>query len=386
MTESHGIDLESPASDERPLRVALVSTEAGWYGGERQCYLLATILREKGHSCTAFVRKDGELAKRLEAAGVPIVTFRGRGRDPLSLMSIRRELKRFDPDVIQFNDGQAMNSGLAASLGLPALKIASRRVDFPIRSVSRYKHGVDLVFCVSEAIKEVCVGLGIPGSMVRVVAEGVDPGRMEEGDREAGRTSLSISEDVPLLLTVARISLHKGHEFLVDAMKDVAARRPDVVLALAGEGNLFELVRQQVSELGLSENIRFLGFRNDVPDLMKAADLFILPSVMEGLGTSVIDAMFAKCPIVTTEAGGIPELVRQREGEEGPCAWLVPAGDADALRDAILDALRDKEECRKRSERAMERANREFTAEAMVERTLSAYREAVSGQVPEIRK
>lgn len=378
MTESPGKDLEHRGTNDPPLRVAIVSTEAGWYGGERQAFLLAKILLEKGHSCTAFVRRDGQLAKRLETAGIPIVTFRGRGRDPISLMSIRRELKRFDPDIIQFNDGQAMNSGPLASLGLPAVRIASRRVDFPIRSVSRYKHGVDLVFCVSEAIKEVCISSGIPGPMLRVVAEGVDPSRMEAGDRNKGRTSLEVSDDVPLLLTVARISLHKGHEFLVEAMKGVAAERPDIVLALAGEGDLFESVKQQVLDLGLSGSIRFLGFRNDVPDLMKAADLFILPSVMEGLGTSVIDAMFAGTPIVTTEAGGIPELVRQREGEEGPCAWLVPAADPDAIRDAILEALQNREEREKRSERARERAVREYTAEAMVERTLAEFREALN--------
>lgn len=378
MTESRINTDGSPAPKAPPLRVALVSTEAGWYGGERQAFLLAKILLEKGHSCTAFVRREGQLAQRLEKAGVPVVTFRGRGRDPISLMTIRRELKRFDPDIIQFNDGQAMNSGLAASLGLPAVKIAFRRVDFPIRSVSRYKHGIDLVFCVSEAIREVCKDSGIPDSKLRVVAEGVDPGRMESGDRNAGRTSLSVSEDAPLLLTVARISLHKGHEFLVKAMKGVAAERPDVILALAGEGDLFDSIKQQVADLGLSDHIRFLGFRSDVPDLMAAADLFILPSVMEGLGTSVIDAMFAGTPIVTTEAGGIPELVRQREGEDGPCAWIVPPENPEALRRAIIEALENKEERVKRSERARERANREFTAEAMVERTVAAYRTALT--------
>ncbi|QQS40168.1 MAG: glycosyltransferase family 4 protein [Acidobacteriota bacterium] len=378
MTGSQGNNYGSSAREPKPLRIALVSTEAGWYGGERQAYLLAKILREKGHSCTGIVRKGGQLAQRLERAGVPIVTFKGRGRDPMSLMTIRRELKRLDPDIIQFNDGQAMNSGPLASLGLSAVKIAARRVDFPIRSVSRYRRGVDLVFCVSEAIREVCIESGIPGSMLRVVAEGVDPTRMESGDRSKGRASLYIGEDVPLLLSVARISLHKGHEFLVKAMKKVAARRPDAMLALAGEGDLFESVKEQVSDLGLTEQIRFLGYRSDVPDLMKAADLFILPSIMEGLGTSVIDAMFAGIPIVTTEAGGIPELVRQREGEEGPCAWIVPPADPDSLSDAILEAMENEEERDRRSARALERANREFTAEAMAERTLAAYREALA--------
>ncbi|MCO6511294.1 MAG: glycosyltransferase [Aridibacter famidurans] len=377
VTESRNA-VDTSARESRPLRVALVSTEAGWYGGERQAILLAKSLLKKGHSCTAFVRKGGPLARRLEKSGVTVVAFRGRGRDPLSLMTIRRELKRFDPDIIQFNDGQAMNSGLLASLGLPAVKIAARRVEFAIRSVSRYKHGVDLVLCVSEAIKEICIDSGVPESKLRVVAEGVDPGRMEQGNRDAGRASLLVGEDVPLLLTVARISHYKGHEFLVRAMKKVVARRPDVVLALAGEGDLTELVRRQVSDLGLSEHTRFLGFRSDVPDLMKAADVFILPSVMEGLGTSVIDAMFAGTPIVTTEAGGIPELVRRREGDDGPCAWLVPPADPDSLSEAIVEALADKEERVKRSVRALERANREFTAEAMAERTLEAYREAVA--------
>jgi glycosyltransferase involved in cell wall biosynthesis len=113
-----------------------------------------------------------------------------------------------------------------------------------------------------------------------------------------------------------------------------------------------------------------------VPDLIHAADVFVLPSHMEGLCSTLIDVMLAARTIVTTTAGGIPDLVGDEPGTE-PVAWTVPPCDAMKLAEAILRALASSDECAAMRQRACLRALQQFTADCMVEATLAVYREAV---------
>ena len=134
------------------------------------------------------------------------------------------------------------------------------------------------------------------------------------------------------------------------------------------------MARRQARRLGIDSHVRFLGYRKDVPDLIMAADLFVLPSHLEGLCTSLIDVMCAGRPIVATTAGGIPDLVGLGDADAGPLAWLVPPRDPSALAKAIQEALASAEQRAVRQRRAQQRAVRTFTANHMVEATLAVYR------------
>ena len=261
----------------------------------------------------------------MTADGFETVAFAGGGRSPAALWHIRRALRRLRPDVLHYNDSHAMTAAGSAALGLHVpLRIAARRVDFPLRSPRPYRWFCDRVVCVSQAVRQVCRAGGLPEAMLRVVHDGVDPTRIRSGDRLRGRQSLALTNDQPLLLCVAKLTDHKGHRFLLEALPAVIQRLPKVVLALAGDGELHETLRRQAEQLGLLPHVRFLGFRHDVPDLIHAADLFVLPSHLEGLCSTLIDVMLAGRPIVTTTAGGIPDLVGRDESGGEPVAWLVP--------------------------------------------------------------
>ena len=218
---------------------------------------------------------------------------------------------------------------------------------------------------------------GLTGEMLRVVHDGVEPGRVRSGDRQRGRQSLGLGEDRPLLLTVATLTDHKGHRFLLDAMPAVLREMPNVTLALAGDGELLDPLRQQAQRLGVLPHVRFLGYRSDVPDLMQAADVFVLPSHMEGLCTALIDAMLAPRTIVTTTAGGIPDLLGDNAGHQ-PLAWTVPPRDPPALARSILGGIAAPDASAAMRERARRRAEQHFTADCMVEATLSVFREGLA--------
>jgi len=363
------------------LRVTIVSTARGRYGGEEQVRLLAHGLRERGHACSVLARAGDAFAACMAADGFDTSEFPGRGFAPAGLLAIRRRLIQLRPDVLHLNDSPALTSAGMASLGLGIpLRVVSRRVDFALRWSLPYRRFCDRVLCVSHAVADICRDSGVPADRLRIVHDGCDPARVRSGVRSRGRLSLGLSEHETLLLTVAGLRDHKGHRFLLAALPGILAQRPNVVLALAGDGHLEQELRQQARELGIETRVHFLGYRNDAPDLIAACDLFVLPSHQEGLCSSLIDAMLASRPIVTTTAGGIPDLVGRRanDADADAVAWLVPPGDSAALAEAVLDALQSPQQCARHEKNARERAERLFTAAAMVEATLDVYREALA--------
>ena len=356
------------------LRVVLVSTQKGWHGGEEQAMLLAVGLRDRGHVCSILARVDGAFAQRMADEGFDVKTFSGNGKSPWSLAAIRRHLRLAAPDVLHCNESHALVAAGGASIGLPiSVRAAARRLDFPIRSRAKYERWSDCVICVSTAVAEVCRAGGVSPERLHVVHDGVDANRMTSGTRSRGRQSLNCPDDETLLLCVAKLTDHKGHRFLLDAMPKVLETKPSVRLALVGNGELTESLQQHAVDLGIDSRVDFLGFRNDVPDLLAASDLFVISSHLEGLCSSIIDGMFASRPIVATRAGGIPDLMGETFAPESPVGWTMRTRDHAALSQTILEAIDSPQECRRRCKRAFDRAHRLFTAETMVDRTLDVY-------------
>jgi glycosyltransferase involved in cell wall biosynthesis len=339
---------------------------------------LAKGLRQRGHGCKILARQSSDFAQRMVADGFDVATFAGRGRSPFALWQIRRWLRRWRPDVLHFNDPHALTSAGLASWGLRIpLRVAARRVDFPLNSVIRYQHFSDAVICVSQAVRQVCLEAGLPPRRLYVVADGVDPSRMRQGGRDPGRQSLGVAPDCKVLLTVAKLTDHKGHRFLLEALPSIIRRQPRVLWAVAGDGPLREALCQQTRRLSLQNHVKYLGYRHDIPDLMAAADLLVVPSHMEGLCSSIVDAMLAGLPVVATSAGGIPDLLAASERLGPTAGWLVPPRNPPALAQAVLDALQFPQITAQRCDRARARAAGEFTAARMVERTLAVYQDAI---------
>ena len=274
------------------------------------------------------------------------------------------------PDVLHYNDAHALLAAgvAAAGLKIPA-RIAARRVPFPLRRALPYRLFADRVVCVSQAVADVCLAGGLSRQSLRVVYDGVDPARVASGDRQRGRRALDVAGDQLLLVTIARLTDCKGHASLLAALPAVFRRYPRALSVLAGDGELAAGLQSQAARLGIEAQVRFLGFRHDVPDLIQAADLFVLPSHQEGLCSTLIDAMLAGRAIVTTSAGGIPELVGGADPGSEPLAWMVPPRDPAALAEAMGAALASPDERALRAERARRQARRLFTADQMVEAT-----------------
>jgi glycosyltransferase involved in cell wall biosynthesis len=176
---------------------------------------------------------------------------------------------------------------------------------------------------------------------------------------------------------VARLDYLKDHATAVRTIGRVARRQPRVRLMLVGEGPEGTAIRAQVEQQGLGEHVRFLGLRKDIPHLLQAADLFLLTSVSEGIPLTVIEAMAAGLPVVSTQVGGTAEVIV--EGETG---LLAPAGDDAALAERVLELAADPALGQRLGERGRERARALFSEGRMSERYLQLYEEMLPGRRP----
>jgi glycosyltransferase involved in cell wall biosynthesis len=231
----------------------------------------------------------------------------------------------------------------------------------------------DLIIAISDHIARFTVSRGVRHpSRVRRVYHGVEPPLTRALERQGQliRQELGVRPDDFLVGNVGRLALQKGQRHLIGAMPLLLERVPRAHAVIAGGGDLEEYLRDLVSEVGVAERVHVLGPRKDVPALMHAMDVFAMPSIWEGFGLVLLEAMAAGRPIVASRVATIPEVVL--DGETG---LLVPAGDPLALADALARLAADPDLASQFGEAGRERVRRQFSIEKMVGDTELLYRE-----------
>jgi len=364
-----------------------VTTGRDWRGGERQVLGLLRGFAERGVRQALVCTRGGAMERRardegFEVHALPIVNE----VDLVTVARIAALVRRGRHAILHLHTSQAHGLGAMAARLLGARRprvVVTRRVDYSIYRHGflgldrlKYAPGADLVLCVSERVRDVLLGDGVPPARLRVVRSGVDLSRMEgaRGGREAVRREFGVGPTAPLVGSVGQLVGHKAHRDLVQALPAVRARFPDLVALLVGEGEERGALEEVARRLSVSDVLRLPGYRGDALSCMAAMDVFCFPSREEGLGTSVLEALALARPVVATRAGGVPEMIR--DGEHG---LLVPPGDPPALAAAIVRLLDDPALARRLGESGRERVAREFTIESTVEETLAAYQGQHSG-------
>lgn len=361
------------------LRVLHVDSERPWRGGERQVLELMRRQRRRGDDPHLAAPGDSALFARARAESFPVHAVAMRGTwDVLAVAALARLHRALRPDIVHWHAARAHALGtLAASIAPVRARILSRRVDFPVRrslgSRILYARPIDAIAAISEGVRDALIRSGVDAARIRVIPSGIDLAPFDEPfDRAAIRGRLGLAETDVLALQVAALAPHKSQTTLLQAMARIRSRHPNLRVWIAGEGPLRTSLAHEHATLELGESVRFLGFREDVTDLLRAADLFVISSYLEGLGTSILDAMAAGLPVVATRVGGIPEAVV--DGETGV---LVPPSDPQALGEA-LSALAGDPERRARLGVEGRRRARGFSADRTEERTRSLYAEVLA--------
>lgn len=365
------------------MKVLHVDSASGWRGGQNQVLLAARGMAALGHHVAVACRAGGVLETRARAAGLDVRALRfGGDLDPRAVLGLRRVLSELRPDVVQLHDSHALGAGLVAQALLPRARrpprVGTRRVDFRLRGpLSRAKYrACGRVIAVSRAIAEVLERDGVGARRVRLVYEGVSDRAPQPGGRET-LAELGVPPGCAVVGNVAALTDHKDHETLLAAAAKVLAARPDVSFVIAGEGPLRPRLEARARALGIDGRVIMAGFRNDLDRLVPAFDVFCLSSHMEGLGTSLLDAMCFARPIVATAAGGIPEAVL-----DGVTGRVVPVRDAPALAQALLDVLGDAARAGEYARAGRRRFEEHFAVERMVRASLDVYAELLAERHP----
>jgi glycosyltransferase involved in cell wall biosynthesis len=232
---------------------------------------------------------------------------------------------------------------------------------------------VDRVICVSEGVRDSFLEVGVEQAKLRVVRNGIRPSRGGVSAENA-RGRLHLPPERRIVLSVGRMVELKGHRFILGAVDKVVRSRPEAVFLWVGTGPLETELREGVRMMGLDEWVWFAGERSDVPDLMAAADVFLLASTVEGLPLVVLEAMAAARPVVATRVPGTSEVVIDdvtgRLVERGR---LDGTGDTDALAAAILEPLEDRKLASAWGSAGRARVQREFSSERMARQTAEVY-------------
>lgn len=355
------------------MRVLHLNTERGFRGGEQQVLYLLHYLAKDVESYLACL--PGEpLGERARERGIPVIDFPYRQEFSLAgLRALRRVVRDRNIDLVHAHSAKTATMAGLLRLVAPEVKIiVTRRVDFSTRRnpLRRFKYAVlpHRTIAISNGIREVLIADGIAPEAITVIPSGIDMARFEGVEPIPLRQDLGIPEATPLIGFVGALTHHKGVDVLLDAVHRMPKEMP-WSLVIIGAGEDEGELRKQARAAGRA-HVHFLGFREDVPSILRALDVFVLPSRSEGLGTSILDAMACELPVVGSRVGGIPEACR--DGETG---ILVPPEDPEALAEALERLLADADLRRDLGGRGRQLVERRFQALHTAEETYRLYGE-----------
>lgn len=343
------------------MRVLHVDAGREWRGGQNQVRLL---LRELAHEADLQLRlvthRAGELARRVAPSGIPIdgVAW-SLGLDPRAWWTVRRALRDFRPDLIHVHDSHALTVCRWVRPAAPL--VAHRRVDFHVRPGSAWLKASHII-AISEAVKRILVADGVQPGLVAVIPDGVDPAEiLANASRPLDiRARLSLARDAPLAVNVAAMVDHKDQITLIRAAAIARSPRPDLHWAIAGDGERRHMLESEIARLGLGDRVHLLGYITEADTLIREADVFVMSSKEEGMGSVILHALALGKPVVSTAAGGLPEVV--------PRDCLVPVIDPAALAHRVVTML---------AHPIVTSLPDRFTAKSMAQATLALYRSLV---------
>ena len=379
-------------------KILFVIDSLGTGGAERDLAEKLPHLRRLGvETVVASLRHREEgVQEDLQGQGfdVRILTTSGlMGR----IKALRRIIRTEQPDVIQTVLFHSDIAGRLAAIGTSA-KVISRLVntDYDMvrlqdPNINKIKfrlarlidgwtarHLTHHIYANSNAVKTAAMSdLGLPAEKITVIKEGRESGRLGKPSiqrRNQARSRLALKEDEKVLVTIGRQDFQKGQRYLLEAMGMLVANHPDIVLLLAGRsGDVSGELESLQKRLGLQDRVQFLGHREDVPEILAAADLFDFPSFYEGLPGAVIEAMALELPIVASDIEPVREIV-----EAGRNAILVRPASPVELATAIERILEDRQTALAYGARSREIFEERFTLEQGMVRLMEFYRQVVS--------
>jgi glycosyltransferase involved in cell wall biosynthesis len=329
------------------------------------------------------IREKGQIGREIERQGTEVLAL-GRkdvhGFSPSLVLEIWRLLKGRDIRILRTHQYEAGLYGRLAGLwaGTPVV-IPSFHNIYRKRKPHRERINRILgmfssrIVAVSECVKSEIVGYDrIPAGKVRVIYNGIDPAEFQGQVRtDEVKAALGLAPHCRILGTMGRMKTQKGQAFLLEAFAGLRRRMDDLRLLIVGDGPLRPDLEQRAKDLGIDKEVRFAGSRRDIYPFLSIMDLFVLPSLWEGMGTAIVEAMAAGRPVVASDIPPLREIIPSSE-----LGLLVPPGDAKALERAVEQLLKEKGRSERMGKLAREYAESTFSIQGVVSEYQDLFAEA----------
>lgn len=355
----------SDLENSTPTRITHVCSAGNRiYGAVQSLMTLAAAQKQAGKDVqfVTFTRRD--FGKELRELGYQAHEVAVRAKvDPLAIASMIRVFRGLKTQVVHTHlSTSSVNGTIAARLArIPCVSTVhgmSGKLSFMF---------ADHLIGVSNGVKDHLIAQGVQASKVTAIYNGIEKPTGVLSKEEA-RQQFGIREDAFVFGTVARLTPLKGIDYSLEAFKILANQMPNAEYALVGNGDTMEAYRQRINEWGLASRVHFLGYQDPVWDSLATMDMFLFPSLKEAMGIAVVEALASGLPVVSTNVGGLPEVVDSSVGE------LVEVRDPTAMAAAAYAIAAAPDTLRSKGIAATFRATNLFSIQSMVEKTDQVYR------------
>ena len=369
-----------------PKRILYVHGVSEIGGAEKELLRLLERIDRTRYDPLAVCPPGGPLFDELERLKVSVYPMslpawrklRDLPAIPQSVRSLARLIKELSIELVHVNDywWGPLATLASKSAGVPC--VVHIRQEIEPRRVNQYRLRTPRkLIAVSEGIRKVAVAAGVAPDRIAVLYSGVDRSESVDetkGDRKRIRERHGLSEEQLVIGTIANLFPRKGCEVLIAAVGEIAPRNPDLHCLIVGGGDRSyrDELNRLVRERGLNERVTFAGFQGEVPAYLAAMDVFVLPSLMEGFGIVLLEAMAAGRAVVASAVGGIPEIVEDRV-----TGFLVPPKDPHALAEKVQCRLDHPEVRGEMGDAGRKRVSERFSVERMVSEVERLYGELI---------
>jgi glycosyltransferase involved in cell wall biosynthesis len=387
------------------MKILQVAYSSRISGGEKVLFDLAVSLNKRGHEVIAVCPDPGQLPDELRKAGIQstIIPF----HKTYDIRAARRLAKLIRQEKIEVLHSHSMLTNIisrvAGKLAKVPVSVSTEHLTMELarggRSgetiehlKARYYRMLDnytsrynqQVIAVSNAVRDDLVEQGIPAARITVIQNGINIPDIDPAARDRIRQELGIKPEETVVGAVGRLSPQKDYPTLLRAFKEVKRSCPEAILLIAGDGYLRQNLEKLTNDLGIREQVKFLGYRSNVLEVVSSFDIYALSSLWEGLPLAVLEAMAMGKPVVATKVPGTEEAVH-----EGDTGFLVPLKDDQALSQRIIDLVRNQEKAQAMGETGRRRWKDCFSLNRVIDEHEELYQNlalAALGQRSEVPK
>jgi glycosyltransferase involved in cell wall biosynthesis len=356
------------------VRVLLIDLERAWRGGQEQALLLMSGLQQRHHDVELVAVCDSAIASRARAAGIRVHAVSSATRRIGAASEVRKLIGAGAFAIVHANEAHALTAAWLARSHRHASLVVARRVVFPLShgriSLARYRAAAKIL-AISVAVRKQLLAAGLTPERIEIVPDGVEvPAIIAPETRVNARKHWGFRENEIVIECVAA---------LIEAFAKLR-RTPGMAncrLLLAGDGPLRVQLERQAREAGLESAIQFAGFVQDIESVYLAADLFVFPSLQEGVGSSLLRAMAFGLPVLALARGGMTEVI-----EDGKNGILVQEAAAQALAWALAGMVGEPELRQQLGQAARETAAARYSADRMVDHTATIFEQLIAQKRP----